>query len=69
MKTGAEALDIEAKIFNIIRKDLKIPVHLSKEQMPKTGGETETINADDITLVELEKIINRVMKGHRKSIP
>jgi uncharacterized protein YneF (UPF0154 family) len=66
MKTGADALDIEAKIFKIIRKDLKIPVHLSREQMPKTEGQTETINADTITLVELEKIINKVIKGHRK---
>jgi hypothetical protein len=26
--------------------------------MPETGGETETVDADSITLLELEKIIN-----------
>jgi hypothetical protein len=60
--TGAEAIDIEAKIFIIIRQELKLPIHLSKEQMPKTRGETETINADSITLLELEKIIKKVIR-------
>jgi hypothetical protein len=30
--------------------------------MPVTGGETETVDADSVTLLELEKIINRVMQ-------
>ena len=30
--------------------------------MPVTGGHTETVDADLITLIELEKIINRVIK-------
>jgi hypothetical protein len=67
METGSEAIDIEAKIFKIIRNDLKIPVYLSKEQLPVIRGETETINADTITLLELEKIINKVIKGYRNN--
>jgi hypothetical protein len=31
--------------------------------MPVTGGHTETVDADLITLIELEKIINKVIKG------
>ncbi len=61
-KTGGEALKIEKAVFKVIRKDLKLPIHLSKEQMPKTEGQSETINADSITLLELEKIIKKVIK-------
>jgi hypothetical protein len=31
--------------------------------MPRTGGETETVGADAISLLELEKIINSVIKA------
>jgi hypothetical protein len=34
--------------------------------MPKTEGQTETMNADSITLFDLEKIIKRVIKGLKK---
>jgi hypothetical protein len=60
--TGEQALSNEKAIFRVIRKDLKLPIHLSKEQMPKTEGQSETINADSITLLELEKIIKKVIK-------
>jgi hypothetical protein len=65
--TGGEAWKIESAVFRVVRKDLGLPIHLSKEQMPKTEGQTETINADQITLLELEKIIKKVMKGHRNT--
>ena len=67
MNTGAEALKIESAIFKIIRKELKLPIYLNSKQMPKTGGETETVAADDITLLELEKIIKKVIKGYRNN--
>lgn len=60
--TGAEALKVEKAVFKILRKDLKLPVYLSAEQMPVTGGETETIDSDSISLVQLEKIVNEVIK-------
>jgi len=62
-KTGGEALKVEKAVFKVIRKDLKLPIHLSKEQMPKTEGQSETMDADLISLKELEKIINKVIKG------
>jgi hypothetical protein len=64
-ETGGEAWKIESAVFMVVRKDLGLPIHLSKEQMPKTEGHTETINADSITLLELEKIIKKVIKGYR----
>jgi hypothetical protein len=62
--TGGDAWKVESLIFNVIRKELKLPIFLSKEQMPVTEGHTETINADSITLIELEKIIREVIKGY-----
>jgi len=62
-ETGEEAWRIEQAIFRVIRKDLKIPSHLSLEQMGKRlGGQSETMSADTITLLELEKIIKKVIK-------
>jgi predicted nucleic acid-binding Zn-ribbon protein len=66
ISTGASALKIETEIFKIIRHQLQIPVYLSRKQMPVTGGETETMDADLVSLVELEKIINKVIEGHGK---
>jgi hypothetical protein len=66
-ETGGQAWEVERAIFKIVRKDLKLPIHLSKEQMPKTEGQTETMNADDITLLELEKIIKKIIKGYRNN--
>jgi recombinational DNA repair protein (RecF pathway) len=64
-KTGGEAWKVESTVLKVIRKDLGLPIHLSKEQMPKTEGQTETISADSITLLALEKIIKRVIKSYR----
>jgi formylmethanofuran dehydrogenase subunit E len=63
METGYEALGFESKIFKIIRTDLGLPIFLSKEEMPETGGETETIGADAISLLELEKLVSAVING------
>ena len=65
-ETGGEAWKVESAVFKVIRKDLGLPIHLSKGQMPKTAGQTETISADSITLLELEKIIKRAIKGLNK---
>lgn len=66
-KTGAEAIDIETEVFKVLRKELKLPIHLTKAHMRKTEGHTETVNADSITLLELEKIIKKVIKGYRNN--
>jgi ribosomal protein S25 len=66
MDSGGQAVDIEKEIFRIIRKELKIPSYLTKADMPQTGGQAETMGADAITLLELEKIIKKVIKGYRQ---
>ena len=63
--TGGDAIDIEKEVFRILRQDMKIPVFLSKDDMPKTEGHTETVGADRISLLELEKIVNKVFKSHK----
>ena len=68
-ETGEEAWRIEQAIFKVIRKDLKIPSHLSLEQMGKRlGGQSETMSADTITLLELEKIIKKVIKSNSATV-
>jgi rRNA maturation endonuclease Nob1 len=64
-ENGYSVLQIEAEVFRIVRKEMKIPQFLSKGQM-KYEGETETMNADLITLLELEKIIKKAIKGLQK---
>lgn len=64
-KSGNKAWEVEKLALYTIRKKLNIPIHLTKDLMRKTGGHTETINADSITLLELEKIINKAIKGYR----
>jgi hypothetical protein len=63
--TGGEAWKIESAVFRVVRKDLGLPVHLSKEQMPKTEGQTETMSADSISLLELEKIIKKAIRSSK----
>jgi hypothetical protein len=31
--------------------------------MPKTGGQSETVSADSITILEIQKKIERLIKG------
>ena len=66
LETGLEALVIEEEVFRIIRHDLGLPIYLAKEQMGWLRGETETVDADSISLLQLEKIINKVIKGLQK---
>lgn len=60
---GYKVMQIEAKIFEILRKQMKIPQFLTKGQM-KQEGETETVGTDSITLLELEKIIKKVIRNN-----
>ncbi len=64
-KDGYSVLQIEAEVFRIVRKEMKIPQYLAKGQM-KYEGETETMNADSITLIQLEKIVTKAIKGLQK---
>ena len=64
---GLDVMRIELGVFKIIREDLALPPHLSKGQM-KFAGETETINAESITLLELEKIIKKVIRATQNNL-
>ncbi len=62
-ETGDLAWKIEQKALREVRQELKIPIFLSVEQMGKRlGGQTETVSAESITLLDLEKIIKKVIK-------
>ena len=65
-ETGREALDVEKMVFTVIRKDLQILIYLSYEEMKSTGGHVETMGADSISLIELEKIIKKVIRSYKK---
>jgi hypothetical protein len=60
-RTGREAIDHEKAIFRIIRKNLKLPIYLSYEQMKSTGGHAETVDAESISLIRLQKIVEQVI--------
>ena len=64
-QTGSDAIDIEKEVFRILRQELKIPVFLSKEDMPKTEGHTETMGSDSITLLEVEEVVDRVFSSFK----
>jgi len=57
VKDGTEALLIEGKVFRVLRHDLKLPIFLSPLDMPVTGGFSETVDADSISLNSLAAII------------
>ena len=51
--------------MRVIRKEMLLPIFLSVSEMPH-GGRTETVDAEAITLGELEKIVKKAIKGLRK---
>lgn len=61
-ETGKEAWRIERLIFKYLRKTLKIPAYLSSKDMPVTGGHSETMDAELISLPALKRLINRIIK-------
>ena len=62
---GAIASDIEARTFYWIRKELGLGVHLSREMM-KSGGYSETVDANEISVLEIEKFVKGLIKGLHK---
>lgn len=62
---GNDAWKIEVEVLRWLRKELKYPPHLTTEQMPKTGGHSETVNADSITILQMQKKVEELIKGYR----
>ena len=60
-KTGYKASGIEEKVLTYLREDLNLPYYLSKEQMPQKGH-TETFGLDDIDLITVQNLIQKLSK-------
>ena len=59
---GDMAMKVEKKVLKWIRKDLKLPIHLTKEFF-KRAGHTETVDADELDLPTLISKVEQVIKG------
>ena len=63
--SGKMAMDAENALLKWVRKDLKLPKHLTGELM-KQFGYSETVNLDDIELPTLYRKITEIIKGLQK---
>jgi hypothetical protein len=63
---GKIAEEIENELLRRLRVDLGIPPYLSISEMGGHKGHTETVSADAISLLELERMIVKVAKGLQK---
>ena len=63
--TGQIAEDVENEVLGWIRNERKLGIHLSKDLM-KQGGYSETVDAMEITVLEIGRYINKVIKGLRE---
>jgi hypothetical protein len=50
---GRKILELETLMLRWIRKDLKLPVYLSKSEMARTGGFSETFEGDAVPNLEV----------------
>lgn len=65
LPTGDEAYEVERRVLEWLRNDLGLPAAVPKEFMPQRG-ETETVSADDIGLLDLwAKVVSvaRLIRG------
>jgi hypothetical protein len=66
LETGEQATKIETSVFKVIRSELLLPIHLSKSDTPISGGHSETVSADSVSILKLEKIISNAIKELQK---
>ena len=62
-ENGFLAYDFEQTLLTFIRNNLKVPYHLSKNEMPQ-GGWTETMSAESISLPTLLKLVRSNKSGN-----
>lgn len=67
LDTGELAFDLEQKVLTWIRQEKKLGIYLVKDQMPQ-GGWTETVDADEITLLEIRNYFEDLLIDFYKSI-
>lgn len=61
--SGSTAHKYEQSALKHIRKELELPPYLSLDMMSETGGHSETVGAESISLKQLEKLIIKIIKG------
>ena len=62
---GKMVAQMENRIFHVLRKELGIPQYLVKGQM-RFGGQTETMDASQISIPALKKLIKKIVKEVQK---
>ncbi len=62
---GNYAWKIEVDVLRWLRKDLKLPQHLTLNEMRKTGGQSETVSGDSITILEIQQKVEELLKDYR----
>jgi hypothetical protein len=60
---GERALRIEKEILDWWRNDLKLPIHLSKHEMPHRGW-TETVDSSEVDLAETVRRLRQAEKDN-----
>jgi hypothetical protein len=65
-ETGQIALNVETKVLQLLREDMKIPQYLSKEQL-KQRGETETMCSDLISVRQLQSLVRKTLNTEKSS--
>ena len=60
--TGQSAEDVENEVLTWLRQDKGLGVHLSKDMM-RQGGYSETVDANEISVLEIEKFVKGLIKG------
>ena len=60
--SGQLAEDIENEVLNWLRRDKKLGVHLSKNEMPQKGY-SETVDSNEITVYEIESYLVQTIKN------
>lgn len=63
--TGQTAEDVENGVLTWLRQEKGLGVHLSKEMM-RQGGYSETVDANEISVLEIEKFVKGFIKGLQK---
>jgi hypothetical protein len=62
---GDDAQHIELQVLKWLRKDLKLPIHLTSDMMPQ-NGHTETVSADSVTVIEIQNKIEEMIKDYKE---
>lgn len=65
-ENGFLAYEFEQTLLKYLRVNRRIPIHLSKREMPQSGY-SETLSMDLITMTELLELVKRNQNGQLDS--